>query len=270
MSFPYEKEFQTYCKRKKKLADSTIALATKSISTFWNYYASNVGRDADINTVKAGDIRNFLASLEENLHMKSSTVNKYLSHIKMYFVFLSEYGYIITYPLLTLRGNRFDRKQKYIINWMDHLSEITKIKGIHPETVKLMAAVAAGFKPKEITVLRTNTLLDQIKDDTVKQYIIDHTDYSNNDNPYIFSRKNGEHYASDFNINQKIAPDREKIGMQLTSHKLRMSFVYSIISNHKLSDNEILQTLRITIKSLNYYRKNLMLYADIQDFELPK
>lgn len=270
MSFPYENKFRAYCKQKKKLADSTISLASKSISTFWNYYTANVGKDADINEVKAGDIRNFLASLEENLHMKSNTVNKYLSHIKMYFVFLSEYGYIITYPLLTLRGNRFDRKQKYIINWMDHIPEIAKIKGIHPETIKMMAAVAVGFKPKGIVVLRTNTLLDLLKNDEIKQYIIKHTDYSNNDNPYIFSRKNGEHYASDFKINQTIAPDRSKIGMQLTSHKLRMSFVYSIISNHKLSDNEILQTLNISIKSLNYYRKNLMLYVATEDFQLPK
>lgn len=266
MSFPYENKFQTYCKQKKKLADSTISLATKSISTFWDYYTGYVGKDADVNDVKAGDIRNFLASLEENLQMKSNTVNKYLSHIKMYFVFLSEYGYIITYPLLTLRGNRFDRKQKYIINWMNQLPEIIKIDGIHPETIKMMAAVAAGFKPKEIVALRTNALLDKVKNDEVKQYIVDHTDYSKGDDPYIFSRKNGDHYASDFKINQTIAPDRSKIGMQLTSHKLRMSFVYSIISNHKLSDNEILQTLNISIKSLNYYRKNLMLYVDTEDF----
>ena len=115
MNFPYEKEFRTYCKQKKKLADSTISLADKSVTTFWNYYAANVDSDANVNDVRAGDIRNFLASLETKLHFKSNTVNKYLSHIKMYFVFLSEYDYIITYPLLSLRGNKFDRKQKYII-----------------------------------------------------------------------------------------------------------------------------------------------------------
>ena len=153
MNFPYEKEFRTYCKQKKKLADSTISLAAKSITTFWNYYAANVGPDANVNDVRAGDIRNFLDSLETKLNFKSNTVNKYLSHIKMYFVFLSEYGYIITYPLLTMRGNKFDRKQKYIINWMPYLPDLIKVEDIHPETIKMMAAIAAGFKPKEIIVV---------------------------------------------------------------------------------------------------------------------
>lgn len=268
MNFPYEKEFRTYCKQKKKLADSTISLADKSVTTFWNYYAANVDSDANVNDVRAGDIRNFLASLETKLHFKSNTVNKYLSHIKMYFVFLSEYDYIITYPLLSLRGNKFDRKQKYIINWMPYLPDLIKIKDIHPETVKMMAAIAAGFKPKEIVVLKTNDLLKHVDNDEVKQYIKDHTDYSKSADPYIFARKNGEPYASDFNINQRIAPDRQIIGMQLTTHKLRMSFVYSILSDHQLSDNQILKTLRITLKSLTYYRKNMTLYVETEDFKL--
>lgn len=268
MNFPYEKEFRTYCKKKKKLADSTISLADKSITTFWNYYAANVGPDANVNDVRAGDIRNFLDSLETTLNFKSNTVNKYLSHIKMYFVFLSEYGYIITYPLLTLRGNKFDRKQKYIINWMSYLPYLTQNKDIHPETIKMMAAIAASFKPKEIVVLKTNDLLRQIDSEEVKQYIKDHTDYSKSDDPYIFARKNGEPYASDFNINQRIAPDRKIIGMPLTTHKLRMSFVYSILSNHQLSDNDILKTLRITLKSLTYYRKNMTLYVETEDFSI--
>ncbi|WP_308557059.1 integrase [uncultured Lactobacillus sp.] len=268
MSFPYEKEFRTYCKQKKKLADSTISLAAKSITTFWNYYASNVGADANVNDVRSGDIRNFLDSLETQLHFKSNTVNKYLSHIKMYFVFLSEYGYIITYPLLTLRGNRFDRKQKYIINWMPYLPELIKNKYIHPDTVKMMAAIAAGFKPKEIIVLRTSELLKHLDNEELKKYITSHTNYEKNSDPYLFARKNGEPYASDFNVNQRIAPDRQIIGMPLTTHKLRMSFVYSILSNHQLSDNEILHTLRITLKSLTYYRKNMTLYVETEDFTL--
>ena len=107
MTFPYEDKFRIYCKQQKKLADSTISLASSSISTFWDYYSGSLdATEANVENVTTGDIRNFLDSLENKLHMKSNTVNKYLSHIKMYFVFLNEYGYIITYPLLTLRGNR--------------------------------------------------------------------------------------------------------------------------------------------------------------------
>lgn len=268
MAFPYQKQFRSYCKQKKKLADSTISLASKSIDTFWNYYAANLGEDADVNNVRANDIRNFLDSLEQNLHMKSNTVNKYLSHLKMYFIFLSEYDYIISYPLLTLRGNKFDRRQHYVINWMSSLPKLIKVKNIHSETIKMMAAIAAGFKPKEIITLSTSTLLKEIQNPEVKKFIKVHTDYTQNSDPYLLARKNGEPYASDFNINQRIAPDRKIIGMQLTTHKLRMSYVYSVLSNHHLSDNEILQKLRISLKSLNYYRKNMTLYVETEDFSL--
>lgn len=270
MNFPYENKFRIYCKQKKQLADSTIALAAKSITVFWNYYSANLGSNAAIDNVTSSDLRNFLDSLEQKMHFKSNTVNKYLSHLKMYFIFLNEYGYISSYPLLTLRGNKFDRKQKYVINWMEQLPEITQIKKIHPATIKMMAAIATGYKPKEILTLRANTLIDQIKNPVVKDYLKTHTDFTQDADPYLFATKNGDHYASDFNINQSIAADRDLIGMQLTSHKLRMSYVYSILSNPKLSDDDLLKTLRISLKSLNYYRKNMMLYVETEKFELKK
>ena len=153
---------------------------------------------------------------------------------------------------------------------MPYLPDLIKVKDIHPETIKMMAAIAAGFKPKETIVLKTNDLLKHIDNDEVKEYIKVHTNYEKSNNPYIFARKNGEPYASDFNINQRIAPDRKIIGMPLTTHKLRMSFVYSILFNHQLSDNDILKTLRITLKSLTYYRKNMTLYVETEDFTLSK
>lgn len=268
MTFPYENKFRIYCKQKKQLAPSTILLAAKSITTFWNYYATNIGPNASINDVTTSDIRNFLDSLEQKMHFKSNTVNKYLSHLKMYFVFLAEYGFINSYPLFTLRGNKFDRKQKYVINWMSHLNELIQIKQLHPETIKMMTAISLGYKPDEILTMRINTLLDQITDSHLREYLQTHTGYTQDANPYLFATKSGDHYASDFNINQKIAPDRDLIGMQLTSHKLRMSFVYSILSNPKLSDEKILKTLRIPLKSLNYYRKNMMLYVETTEFKL--
>ena len=269
MAFPYESKFRTYCKLNKKLADSTISLACSSISTFWDYYSGSLdSTEAKVENITAGDIRNFLDSLENDLHMKSNTVNKYLSHIKMYFVFLSEYGYIITYPLLTLRGNRFDRKKHYVIGWEDHLSELVQVKHIHPETIKMMTAIAYGFKPKEIMTLRTNELLAKVKENDVKEYIQNHTNFDHTEDPYLFARHDGKHYASDFNINQKIAPDRSIVGMPLTTHKLRMSFVYSILSNSKLTEADYIAKLRLSMKTLNYYRKNMTLYVETSDFEL--
>ena len=84
------------------------------------------------------------------------------------------------------------------------------------------------------------------------------------------ARRDGKHYASDFNINQKIAPDRSIVGMPLTTHKLRMSYVYSVLSNSKLTEADYIEKLHLSMKTLNYYRKNMTLYVETSKFELKK
>lgn len=84
------------------------------------------------------------------------------------------------------------------------------------------------------------------------------------------ARRDGKHYASDFNINPKIAPDRSIVGMPLTTHKLRMSYVYSVLSNSKLREADYIEKLHLSMKTLNYYRKNMTLYVETSKFELKK
>ena len=113
-------------------------------------------------------------------------------------------------------------------------------------------------------------MLAKVKENDVREYIQNHTNFANNDNPYLFARRDGKHYASDFNINQKIAPDRSIVGMPLTTHKLRMSYVYSVLSNSKLTEADYIEKLHLSMKTLNYYRKNMTLYVETSKFELKK
>lgn len=267
MAFPYKNQFNLYCKNEKKLSTNTIDLANKSVNTFWNYYATG-SDDPNINIVNETDIRNFLDSLETELKFKKNTINKYLSHLKMYFTYLYSHQFIDNYPILTISGRNFSRKQTYKINWMDKLPQIAQIDNIHPETIKFMAAISLGYKPTEVLSLRLNTLLNGLKDEGLKQYLKNHTEFHGSDNPYIISKKDGGHYASDFHIVQNIQPDKKLLGMPLTLQALRLSYVYSILSDSKKTDEELEEILRVNKRSLVYYRKNFLLYVNAEEFTL--
>ena len=66
---------------------------------------------------------------------------------------------------------------------------------------------------------------------------------------------------------QKVAYVKD-LANRVNSEEL-MIFRSAIVNNlDKLSDEEILKTLRIPLKSLNYYRKNMMLYVETTEFKL--
>lgn len=186
----------------------------------------------------------------------------------MYFTYLYSHQFIDNYPILTISGRNFSRKQTYKINWMDKLPQIAQIDNIHPETIKFMAAISLGYKPTEVLSLRLNTLLYGLKDEGLKQYLKNHTEFHGSDNPYIISKKDGGHYASDFHIVQNIQPDKKLLGMPLTLQALRLSYVYSILSDSKKTDEELEEILRVNKRSLVYYRKNFLLYVNAEEFTL--
>ena len=49
-----------------------------------------------------------------------------------------------------------------------------------------------------------------------------------------------------------------------------MSYVYSVLSNSKLREADYIEKLHLSMKTLNYYRKNMTLYVETSKFELKK
>lgn len=56
--------------------------------------------------------------------------------------------------------------------------------------------------------------------------------------------------------------------MPLTLQALRLSYVYSILSDSKKTDEELEEILRVNKRSLVYYRKNFLLYVNAEEFTL--
>lgn len=270
MNYPYEKEFNLYCKTAKNYTDNTMLIVTKSIATFWNYYVANSSTPSDLKHLQAADIQNFLNSLEEKLHFKKNTINKYISHIKLYFTFLYSHQLIDHYPVIEINGRKFNRKHVYVIHWMDQIPQIAQNNQIHPETIMMMVGISLGYLPKEVLQLRYSDVINKINNYELRKYIKNNLDFSQNDDPYLLATKKGSFYASDFHIAQRIKSDRKLIGMDITLQNLRLSYVYSILYDGKLTDEELQKKLKINLKSLFYYRENMLRYNEINEFKLNK
>lgn len=276
MKFPYQNEFNFYCKNQKHYTPRTIIIVFKSITTFWNYFKNGTNTENTINDVQSSDIQAFLDSLETNLSFKENTINKYLSHIKLYFTFLYTHHLIENYPVLEINGRKFNRRKTYVIDWMKSLPEISQIPKIHHETVFMMTGISLGFKPDEVLKLRYQTVISKIKDNNLYKYIKNNIYISNyNDkyicnNPYLLSNKHGGYYNSDFHLAQKCFPDRKLIGMDITLQNLRLSYVYSILHQKDLTDKQLQEILRVNDKSLFYYRQNMMMHNNLVEFRLPE
>lgn len=269
MKYPYEHEFFEYCKTEKHYTDGTMLIVTRSIQTFWNYYkTSDNDSETKLNNIQASDIQNFLNSLETKLNLKKNTINKYLSHIRLYFTFLYSHHLIDNYPMLEINGRKFNRKHIYVINWMDKLPQIAKIPNIHPVTIKMMIGISLGYLPEEVLRLRYDDVFPQINSYELRRYLKLNCDFTNDDNPYILSKKKGGFYASDFHLAQEAKPDRDLIGMDITLQNLRLSYVYSILNNKNLTDEQLQRKLKVNAKSLLYYRQNMARYNTLNEFQL--
>lgn len=268
--YPYQKEFDLYCKVQKHYADSTMLVVRKSVAIFWKYYVANSNVEATINHVKSSDIQDFLNGLETKLGLKKNTINKYISHLKVYFTFLYTHHLIDSYPVVEINGRKFNRMHHYLINWMDKLPQIAQLDGIHPVTVKMMVGIALGYLPNEVLRLRYSDVIEQIKDSSLRQYIMKNVNFGISKDPYLLGKKFGGYYSSDYHLAQSVKADRKIIGMDITLQDLRLSYVYSILSEKDLTDEELERKLRVNDKTLFYYRQNMRSYNILTEFKLPK
>lgn len=172
--------------------------------------------------------------------------------------------------MLEINGRQFNRKKVYLINWMKYLPKICQLPNLHFETVMMMLVTALGYLPEQALKVRYFDLAKQVKNPILKQYLQENLDLKNDDNPYVLGKKFGGAYSSDFHLAQKVKADREIIGMDLTLQSLRLSYVYSILSQKNLNDEQLMEKLQVNSKTLFYYRQNMNNYNELIKFDLAK
>ena len=128
-------------------------MINSNLSNFWIYFSANMPNDPNINNVTSSNIRDYLIQLDQKEHLSKKTINKYLSYLKKYFIFLTENHLISNYPLYNVKGISFKRRETIIINWMPYINNFLG-KELHPETIKLLILIAKGYDLDQLLNVR--------------------------------------------------------------------------------------------------------------------
>ncbi|MGN8864439.1 site-specific integrase [Lactobacillus amylovorus] len=263
--YPYQNIFINYCRKIQKLSEYSINMINSNLSNFWIYFSANMPNDPNINNVTSSNIRDYLIQLDQKEHLSKKTINKYLSYLKKYFIFLTENHLISNYPLYNVKGISFKRRETIIINWMPYINNFLG-KELHPETIKLLILISQGYDLDQLLNVRWDDINSKLSN-TLKRYLINNLDFTKTSNPYIYQGKRIDKYTSLDRVTSVVKKDQQLIAFPTTPRKLRQSYILSIVSNPRLSDSQILKILRISKNSLSYYKfcinyYNLIPYKD--------
>lgn len=250
--YPYRNIFINYCRKIQNLSVASVNMINPILINFWKYYSVNSSHDPNINNVNSSDIRDYLIQLDQHEHLNKKTINKYLSYLKKYFIFLTENHLISNYPLYNVKGISYQRKETIIINWMPYINNFLG-KDLHPETIKLLILVSQGYDLDQLLNVRWDDINSKLSN-TLKRYLINNLDFTKTSNPYIYQGKRIDKYTSLDRVTSVVKKDQKSIVLPVTPRKLRQSYILSIVSNPNFSDNQLLKILRISKKSLSYYK----------------
>lgn len=267
-TYPYQVKFIQHCKA-SGLSDTSIRMTNSAVNHFWNYYLSNSQADPTIQNVTSSDVDDYLAQLDIQEHLQTRTINKYLTYLKKYFMFLADYRYISSFPLYKIKGKPFQRNLTITINWMDSLPDFLNLN-LHSETIKLLLLISLNYDVKDLLNVRWNDIANNINNSQLRQFIVDSLNFANFQNPTIFQNKvNGSKLTSIETILHTVRLDQDKVAIPLVPVKLRQSYILSIVSKHNLSDKELQQRFNLSSKSLSYYQFCASYYSLI-DFKTIK
>ena len=251
--FPYQDTFIEHCRNVQHLSEYSIGMTNSAVGKFWKYYSIKSPTNTNIKEVNSSDIREYLVQLDQKEHLSKKTINKYLSYLKKYFIFLTEHHLINSYPLFDLKGISFQRRETIIINWMSYVSQFIS-SDIHPETIKLLTVISLGYDLDQLLNVIWLDISDKLNDSELKKFMFDNLTFDKTPNPYIFQGKKVAHFSSLTRITSKTKLDQHLFKFPINPRKLRQSYILSIISNQSLSDEQLLKKLNISQKSLGYYK----------------
>lgn len=261
--YPYQYKFELYLSEKRHYSSSAIIDARKSVSQFWTYFINNRKNGHSVTDVNETDIRAFLIFAKNELHLASRTVNKYLTYLRRYFTFLFEYQNLPTLPTISIKQLKFNNAKTVIINLKPYLSEIISDTQLSDTTKKAIVLASYGIKPRNFTRLRFNDIKSIINDTAIINWLKNHLNFSKMNNPLIFSKKNGTGFKDNQVLYLALKEDQKYTPIKLSFTDLRSSYIYSIISDLSLSDDQLFKLLNINLRTLTYYKNNLRIYTII-------
>ena len=258
MEYPYREKFLSWAKDVKHYRESTVMLYDYTVNSFYNYFYSQSEHGNDIRLVRPQDITNYLVNIQEQHHIVANTANKYYFHLKKYFTFLYSNHLIDKYPLIDLKTYKVNKYTNITLGWQQYLPEIFKIAELSDDAKLELFLISQNIEPKGLL----NITFGQLRNFNTENIgiLLDNIEVKP-DNYFVFSLKNDpEKPLNSLNsLLMRVRPDEEILNMTLAPSKLRQSYIYNyLLTNKDKSEIELLNHLHLSIKSLVYYRQNLL------------
>lgn len=272
LMFPYADSYVSYCERERHKSPITINKETSALKAFWSFYLARIPSDNPrIDDVTSNDIRYFLDTLEQEKNYRKTTINKYLSFIRSYFIYLYEHHLISYYPLLSIKGRSINLNQRVVINWEKHIEQIASLPLIQPFTVLTLIAISLGYHTNEVASLTRDDILSSTNDTFIKEYVVNHTIKDKNKIAYLFPAATKDGHLTANTLEQHYLKGNEKhLQMPLSLYQLRISHIYGKLSKKVINKPKVLGELRLTEKTLVYYQYMLTNYVRLEKFVMPK
>lgn len=258
--FPYDNQFAQWCEDVCKWSTKSIYLNTYIISDFFSYLREAKLPD-DPQKILPGTIKVYILHLQTDRNLSNRTINKYLTSIRRYFHFLYVYNLTNNYPMADVRGLYYNRAQTFTINWQYRIPDM--IGKVTPETILLLTAIALGYAPEELLGLKRE-IVQQVNNTKIRDYIEDYLITSKS--PTFFITRRGHTPKSMRPIINNAKKDEKNLHLKLTPVSLRQGFIYSQVSDPKLSDMELSQRLHCSLRRITYYKDQLQ-NVHLQQFE---
>ena len=175
------------------------------------------------------------------------------------------------YPLIDLKTYKVNKYTNITLGWQQYLPEIFKIAELSDDAKLELFLISQNIEPKGLLNITFGQLRNFNTENT--EILLDNIEVKP-DNYFVFSLKNDpEKPLNSLNsLLMRVRPDEEILNMTLAPSKLRQSYIYNyLLTNKDKSEIELLDHLHLSIKSLVYYRQNL-LNIDFNNFvyETPK
>lgn len=280
--YPFQNQYEFYLTTVKRYKERTMINANFAISTFWKFY---LGSDSDgsISNVTETDVRSFFDYAETTVSLENSTLNKFLVHLKGYFAWLNANNLIKRLPTLFINGRPINRKSTVMINWVDHIEDFLNDDRLSMTTRKILLAISLGNLPKYLIDLTNGDILLQLKlkanNKVIENNFLKQIMTSKKDTDYFFPTSwnghEGEKLKTNVVLRTNLSNDSDLLPFKSNLTSLRQSYVYTKVSNLKLSDQQLLEILKCNLKTLIYYKNNaqqfnLIDYTSVRDKYIKK
>lgn len=273
MAYPYQNGF-TQSLIRRNLAPITIENYHQVLEDFYNYemnFNLNYQRTLDLQDIVENDVKAYLEMIVKERQYSNETYNKYLSFLNNYFRFLFVEKIIDTLPTIRLKGlKREDNLDFTDTRWLYDLPIILQNKEIHYYTKLSLIFLARGFTVQEMLTDGFYQILNNLELTTYEtEFFIKFEKFITpiqriQKSPDLFLKiriSPNDPLMTDKHLYKYLKRDSLKLGFDIHPRNLHQSFLIHFLHENesnteaKLTDDELLDLLRLDPSSLAYYKK---------------